>query len=317
MATPKRTETNHEQATISALPTPTQADLHREEVEAHREQYKALEAEWLKLSQSKDALTAQLAAETGRLLEATTAHQRVTNDLATARASIVSLSEIVKDRDSKLEIAEAALEDQRGLIGEAQRQRDEALAQWEEWSKHPFFGAVYQLRRQCGEVAAELAEHVDRVICGVNNSGKAGKVTLVLAIKGSEEHAGALIAAAKVTSTIPKGDPAKAYFFMDNGSPSENDPRQKQLPIKAEGRRPQPTAEDKALEAKLAAAKPVVDAQTIPTVPEYLADDYDAALLVLEQEPNATAATLQRRMKLPYTRAALVFDLLKKRGVAK
>lgn len=211
------------------------------------------------------------------------------------------LEEVSRLRDNAIEAKD-----------KAEHERDEARAQWEEWSTHPFFGALYQLERQTGELSADLVEHVDRVIAGVNDSGKAGKVTLVLGIKASEEHRGALIAAAKVSSTVPKGDPSRAYFFMDKGRITEDDPAQPPLIKTPRSLKPAATVEEKQLEQKLAKAKPVVE---VTEVPEDMIEDYDAALQVVSVDgAKASVSLLQRRMKIGYNRASELFELLKKRG---
>ena len=161
----------------------------------------------------------------------------------------------------------------------------------------------------------EGLEHVDRVIAGVNDSGKAGKVTLVLGIKASEEHRGALIAAAKVSSTVPKGDPSRADFFMEKGRITEDDPAQPPLIKTPRSLKPAPTVDEKQLEQKLAKAKPVVE---VTEVPEDMIEDYDAALQVVSVEgAKASVSLLQRRMKIGYNRASELFELLKQRGAIK
>lgn len=304
---------------IEALPTPTAEQILSDKLATADAKITVLEAGIASATAELD-ITAKLLGEektrSGHLAE-------MLDESRTARdAEIKQHVAEMQEQHRNYKLLKAELEEVSRLRTEAieakdkaEHERDEARAQWEEWSTHPFFGALYQLDRQTGELSADLVEHVDRVIAGVNDSGKAGKVTLVLGIKASEEHRGALIAAAKVTSTVPKGDPSRAYFFMDKGRITEDDPAQPPLIKTPRSLKPAPTVDEKQLEQKLAKANPVVE---VTEVPEDMIEDYDAALQVVRVEgAKASVSLLQRRMKIGYNRASELFELLKQRGAVK
>jgi hypothetical protein len=301
MSTPnKRTK----EAGISALPTPTKEQLAEQLADL------GLEVETLKSTLKEANAAREAALSQTELLQGEC--RGLHGDLERLRAAhVAELAEA--ERNRQLVLAELA--DVARQRDEAKAHRDNAQAALDEWEKHPFFGVVDHLNRQCGEISAELVEQTDKVISAANDTGKAGKVTLTLAIKASEEHARGMIAAAKVTSTLPKADPPKAVFFMDNGKVTADDPAQRKLPMTVpQGRRPAPTPEDRELERKLASAKPaqVVPAEC-PEVPEGLTDDYDRVVTMAMEGETLTVQAIQRRLGIGYTRALALLDLNQKR----
>lgn len=289
---------------IAALPTPTQEDILRDQLAT--------------LLQEKSVLAEQLTAESGRLQEITTAHQQATNDLTTAKASIVSLTALVKDAQRDLSMTKAELEDQHRQLVVALTERDDAVAQWEEWSGNPFFGAVIELCRQSRgvPVTEELEAEFTKLVDAIHETGKAGAVTLTLGAKVMEGQT-ALIIGAKVTSKLPKGDADTAIVFLSGGKVTAEDPKLPKRMIDAKSRKPAPTPDEKATVAKLAKAKPlVVQVTAEPGLTPEEEEIYDHAAVLSTQEPM-TAAKLQRRLKLSYTVAAKIMDTLRARGVAK
>ncbi|MCX6845056.1 MAG: hypothetical protein NTU84_00565 [Verrucomicrobia bacterium] len=325
MSTPsKRTK----EADISALPTPSRDDLAATvadlglEVETLKSKLKEANGKRDEHAKALEELQTHAAAQAVKLDEQKNELLTAKEDLEYAQRQTAALqTEVAKltaelteaKRDKALIMAE---------LGDVARQRDAARVESEnaraaldEWEKHPFFGVVDQLNRQCGEISADLVEQTDKVISAANDTGKPGKVTLTLAIKPSDEHARGMIAAAKVTSTLPKADPAKAVFFMDNGKVTADDPAQRKLPMQVpQGRRPAPTADERELERKLANAKPaqVVPAEC-PEVPSDLTDDYDAVLRMAMEGEKLTVQAIQRRLGIGYTRALALLDLYQKR----
>lgn len=325
MSTPnKRTK----EADISALPTPSREELAASvadlglEVEMLKSKLKEanekrdVHARALEELQTHAAAQAvKLDEQKNELLIAKEAGERKQAEIETLQRDNARLTAELTEanRDKALIMAE---------LGEVARQRDaarvdseNARAALDEWERHPFFGVVDQLNRQCGEVSADLVEQTDKVISAANDTGKPGKVTLTLAIKPSDEHARGMIAAAKVTSTLPKADPAKAVFFMDNGKVTADDPAQRKLPMQVpQGRRPAPSADERELERKLAHAKPAqVVPSECPEVPANLTDDYDAVLRMAVEGEKLTVQAIQRRLGIGYTRALALLDLNQKR----
>lgn len=172
----------------------------------------------------------------------------LTQEAASARAKHAAE---LREKERDIALVRAEMEDLARQLKTANTEREEAAAQWETWSKHPFAGALYQLEAQGAGLLAELTEHTDKVIVGIADAGKAGSVTLKLAFKQSDEQHGAIIVATKITSSVPKGDPVKAYFWMKDGQVTEDDPTQKRLPLSGDkSRKPkeQPAAPPQVVE---------------------------------------------------------------------
>lgn len=325
MSTPK---TRTQEADISALPTPSREELAIAVADLGLE-VEALKSKLKQANIRHDEVAKDLASANTHREELTAEKEALSSELAQAnedRDYAQRQTEALQKEVTKLTAELTEEKRNRALvmaeIEEVARQRDAARVESEnaraaldEWEKHPFFGVVDQLNRQCGEVSADLVEQTDKVISAANDTGKPGKVTLTLAIKPSDEHARGMIAAAKVTSTLPKADPAKAVFFMDNGKVTADDPAQRKLPMQVpQGRRPAPTADERELERKLANAKPAqVVPSECPEVPPDLTDDYDAVLRMAMEGEKLTVQAIQRRLGIGYTRALALLDLNQKR----
>lgn len=336
MSTPK---TRTKEAEIAALPTPSREELAIAVADLGLE-VETLKSKLKEANQQRDNAAKDLASANTHREELTAEKEALSRELAQANESrnslftqVELLQEECRGLRGDLERERARLtaeltEEKRNRalvmaeLEEVARQRDAARVESEnaraaldEWERHPFFGVVDQLNRQCGEVSADLVEQTDKVISAANDTGKPGKVTLTLAIKPSDEHARGMIAAAKVTSTLPKADPAKAVFFMDNGKVTADDPAQRKLPMQVpQGRRPAPTADERELERKLANAKPAqVMPMECPEVPAHLTDDYDAVLRMAMEGEKLTVQAIQRRIGIGYTRALALLDLNQKR----
>lgn len=321
MSTPnKRTK----DAGLAALPKPTPEQMAAEiadlglEVETLKSKLKETTAKRDQHAAALDELQAHAAAQAAKLDELKNELLVAHEDRERKQAEITGLeretarlsAELAEQKRNNAMIM-AELGDVAKQRDAAKQQAEEAQAAREEWEAHPFFGMVHQLNKQCGEVSAELVEHTDRVIEAANDTGKPGKIVLTVAVKPSDEHARALIAAAKVTSTLPKADPAKAVFFIAAGKVTGDDPAQPKLPMTVpEMRRPAPTAADKELERRLATAKPaVVVPDECPEVPAELSEDYDRVLTMAMEGEKLTVAAIQRRLGIGYNRALSLFAL--------
>lgn len=223
--------------------------------------------------------------------------------LTGARAEIENLTKTVAEKETDIKLCHAELEDQHRLLTDAQKERDEYAALWEEIEKQPFIATMLQVDRQTGVLREDLTDAFFAVMDGVNQTGKAGSITLKLLLKSSEEHVGATIAMADVKKTVPKEKPDKAFFFMDNGIITEDDPKQKRLPLVG----------DKSMKPKAKAAP--APAKMTATV------ELDSALEPVYEEAAKIAATeavsvpiLQRRLSIGYTKAVVIFAALKARG---
>lgn len=305
-----------EPPTISALPTPTREEILTGEIETlklslktEKEQYEDL------LRVSKETLE--------KLNALHQEHQATLETLESVKSSAEAAAKLAaleiekrdkeiaeKETDRKLAIAE--LETVHKNLKDTERERDDLAAFRDEWSGHPFFGTLLILNRQtAGLLCDDLTKHMDDVLAACNDTGKAGKVTLALAIKPSDERDGALVAATQLKATLPKADADKAYLFMDNGKPTEEDPRQKKLIDVPRSRKPKG---DSVIEAKLAKAKVVTEP---PPIEEGDKEIYEAAEEWADIEGGkVSVAALQRKMGISYVQAKRVHSALVSRGKA-
>ncbi|MER7206370.1 hypothetical protein ACFYY8_06390 [Streptosporangium sp. NPDC001559] len=93
----------------------------------------------------------------------------------------------------------------------------------------PFATILQDLRR--GAVLDEAAVLLQEVVASVQDTGKKGKLTLVVEIAPMKGDDASLTVAASVTATKPKSTPKAAVFFADaDHNLVRDDPRQASLP---------------------------------------------------------------------------------------
>ena len=231
--------------------------------------------------------------------------QEAMSNVERANITINNLTKTVAEKTMDISMCHAELEAQHGLLTDAQRERDEYAARWEEIEKQPFIATMLQVDRQTGVLREDLTDAFFAVMDGVNQTGKAGSITLKIALKSSEEHVGATIATADVKKTVPKEKPDKAFFFMDNGIITEDDPKQKRLPLVGDKSR-KPKAKAAPAAAKTATVE--LDAELEPV--------YEKAAEIAAKEA-VSVEILKTRLNLGYTKAVVIFTALKSRGALK
>jgi hypothetical protein len=231
--------------------------------------------------------------------------QEAMSNVERANITINNLTKTVAEKTMDISMCHAELEAQHGLLTEAQKERDEYAARWEEIEKQPFIATMLQVDRQTGVLREDLTDAFFAVMDGVNQTGKAGSITLKISLKSSEEHVGATIATADVKKTVPKEKPDKAFFFMDNGIITEDDPKQKRLPLVGDKSR-KPKAKAAPAAAKTATVE--LDAELEPV--------YEKAAEIAAKEA-VSVEILKTRLNLGYTKAVVIFTALKSRGALK
>lgn len=288
---------------IKALPTPTEAD-------GLRDQIATLVAANSGLGEKLTDATAQL--EGIRELQERTSHE-----LAQTKAQFAEATAEIAAKNNALREVNVALDERNKEIENLTTERDEAVAQWEEWSAHPFFSAVLELTRQSNgkPVTEELAEKMKELVDAVADTGKGGTVSLVLGAKPMDGHE-ALVIGAKVTSKLPKGDPDTAIVFMTaKGTMTSEDPKQKRLPLSGDRKMKPKTNPAAELEKAKAANVTEIPAEEPATegLSEAEEEIYERAAQIAEGE-KVTTPILQRRLKIGYNIAAKIFAALKERG---
>ncbi len=266
----------------------------------------------LELNQKFETLTTEHAEAMKQLGEAKDANLRLGVELQDtqtlldgARTAIEKLTKTVTEKEADIKMCHAELEEQHRLLTDAQKERDEYAARWAEIEKQPFIATMLQVDRQTGVLSEDLTDAFFAVMDGVNQTGKAGSITLKISLKSSEEHVGATIATADVKKTVPKEKPDKAFFFMDNGIITEDDPKQKRLPLVGDKSR-KPKANAAPAAAKTATVE--LDADLEPV--------YEKAAEIAATEA-VSVPILQRRLSIGYTKAVVIFTALKSRGALK
>lgn len=97
---------------------------------------------------------------------------------------------------------------------------------------NPAFIALLQQHRN-GSLLNDVAAGVRAVIEAVQLAGKAGKITITFALIPSGTTGGIIIED-DVKVTLPKAPKQQSLFFADeNGQLVRNDPRQRELPLRA------------------------------------------------------------------------------------
>ena len=292
---------------FKALPTPTEADQLRDKLAVAV----ATNAE----------LGEKLADANNALSSVRELQERTSHELAQTKATLAETSAQVTAQFNTIEELNEAIEQKRRDIETLTTERDEAQAQWEEWSAHPFFSAVLELTRQSNgkPVTEELAEKMRELVAAVGDTGKGGTVSLVVGAKLMEGQAHAMVIGAKVTSKLPKGDPDTAIVFMnDKGQMTSEDPRQKRLPLPGDKAR-KPKVNEKHELAKAKSATVVeIQADAGKDGPTELSAEeeeiYGRAVKIASEATVVSAALLQRRLKISFAQASRICEALKNRG---
>jgi hypothetical protein len=96
----------------------------------------------------------------------------------------------------------------------------------------PFFDTVRDFRR--GQFLEECADKLQEVIASVEETGKAGKLVIEIAVAPASRGQGAVRVADKVTAKLPALPIGETIMFVtpDNNL-VVNDPRQTSLPLKS------------------------------------------------------------------------------------
>jgi hypothetical protein len=95
--------------------------------------------------------------------------------------------------------------------------------------KKAFHQTMLEIRK--GGLNEEATEELTKLIDAVESTGKAGKLTLTIAIKPLSKTSGALEVKASVTTTVPKDeDDSEVFFSTPDRNLSRHDERQRELP---------------------------------------------------------------------------------------
>ena len=91
--------------------------------------------------------------------------------------------------------------------------------------------AAMLLEIQGGTVAAEAAEHLQKLVNAVNEHGKKGEMTVKITVQPLKGNNQALNVSGDVTSKPPRPEPAAGIFFFDkSGNLSRENPQQATIP---------------------------------------------------------------------------------------
>ncbi|PPD48398.1 MAG: hypothetical protein CTY14_02230 [Methylotenera sp.] len=102
----------------------------------------------------------------------------------------------------------------------------------------PFFDVARDIRR--GAFIDEMADAIQQVVASVEETGKAGKVIVEIAVAPASKGQGAVKVADKITLKLPALPAGETIMFVtpDNNLVA-NDPRQSTLELKTVSQRPQ------------------------------------------------------------------------------
>lgn len=102
----------------------------------------------------------------------------------------------------------------------------------------PFFDVARDLRR--GAFIDEMADAIQQVVASVEETGKAGKVIVEIAVAPASKGQGAVKVADKITLKLPALPAGETIMFVtpDNNLVA-NDPRQSSLELKTVVSKPQ------------------------------------------------------------------------------
>ena len=94
----------------------------------------------------------------------------------------------------------------------------------------PFATVLRDLGR--GAVIDEAAIHLQTLVKEVSDTGKKGRMTLVVEVAPMKGDVRALMVSARSDLKLPAGEPLAAVFFYDDdGNLTRDDPRQIALPL--------------------------------------------------------------------------------------
>ena len=105
----------------------------------------------------------------------------------------------------------------------------------------PFEQIIAEMRN--GRFSQQLTTELDDLAKAVHSTGKSGKLSISLTLKPSGENG--IEMEGKASTTIPRPDVGKAFYFMDENSElSRTDTRQREMQLEAAGVTPlKPKAE--------------------------------------------------------------------------
>lgn len=95
----------------------------------------------------------------------------------------------------------------------------------------PFFDTLRDIRR--GQLLGEAADELQKVIVAVEETGKAGKLIIEIAVAPASKGQGAVMVADKITAKLPQLPRGETIMFVttDNNLVA-TDPRQSSLELK-------------------------------------------------------------------------------------
>jgi len=95
--------------------------------------------------------------------------------------------------------------------------------------KKSFAATLQEVRR--GAIVDEATDALNELVKAVQDTGKAGKLTLTLELKPFAKAADAISVKAKVVATMPKMEDAEEVFFATaENNLSRNNAKQEELP---------------------------------------------------------------------------------------
>jgi hypothetical protein len=86
-----------------------------------------------------------------------------------------------------------------------------------------------------GQCVEDLTTELHQLLCAVNRTGRAGKLTLTIKVKPVDKGASVerIQISDDITATVPKPERGSTFMFLDaQNNPTPNDPRQPQLPLR-------------------------------------------------------------------------------------
>lgn len=97
--------------------------------------------------------------------------------------------------------------------------------------KRPFFDTARDIRR--GQFLEDCADELQKVVAAVEDTGKAGKLVIEIAIKPASKGQGAVMVADKISAKLPQLPAGETILFVTpENNLVPNDPRQKALELK-------------------------------------------------------------------------------------
>jgi len=95
----------------------------------------------------------------------------------------------------------------------------------------PFFDTARDIRR--GQFLEDCADEMQKVVAAVEETGKAGKLVIEIAIKPASKGQGAVMVADKISANLPQLPAGETILFVtQENNLVATDPRQKSIELK-------------------------------------------------------------------------------------